>query len=113
MLFWYFLLRGCKARPSPSLPRWTGLTSARSLEAMTGEPQAPRHLARKDNRSSEWVGRPGIEPGTYGLKERSSDSLAFLPAQTYPYPRLAALLSLVSQHCHWQNHWQPDHGRRP
>jgi len=39
-------------------------------------------LDRRHNRSSDQVGRPGLEPGTYGLKARYSGALSALPAQT-------------------------------
>jgi hypothetical protein len=53
-----------------------------------------------------WVGRPGLEPGTYGLKELSSGSPLLWPALLSPQLRPGALFSLVSQGSHWQIHWQ-------
>src|ERR1017187_1207033 len=40
-----------------------------------------RHSRERQLDQNGQVGRPGIEPGTYGLKARSSDSPAYLPAQ--------------------------------
>jgi hypothetical protein len=86
----------------------TAVTRAENRSSGIFSLAAERALARvrSQSRRSGGGGRPGIEPGSYGLIGRSSDSLAPLPAQLPPHSRLAALLSLVSRHRHRQTHRQ-------
>jgi hypothetical protein len=58
------------------------------------------------NRTSEHVGRPGIEPGTYGLKEQSSNSLILWPAPMSPQLLRGSPVARISQGSYWQVHWQ-------
>src|SRR6266446_9190545 len=57
-------------------------------------------LARRHNHRSELVGRPGIEPRTYGLKGSSSVSLVLWPARMSRQLRHYPLLSPASRVLH-------------